>query len=57
MERKLNAEATAAAADQCGVVFMNECADKWALTSLARGKVMTRDFREKGHTYPSKNRS
>ena len=35
----LNTEALAAAADQCGVISMKECEDKWALTHLTRGKA------------------
>ena len=40
----LNTEALAAAADQCGVVSMKECPDKWALTSLTRGKASHLDY-------------
>ena len=40
----LNTEALAKAADQCGVISMNECEDKWALTSLTRGKASHLDF-------------
>lgn len=35
----LNTEKLAAAADQCGVISMTECPDKWALTGLTRGKA------------------
>ncbi len=35
----LNTEKLAAAADQCGIVSMTECEDKWALTGLTRGKA------------------
>lgn len=40
----LNTESIATAADQCGVVSMNECADKWTLTSLTRGKALHLDY-------------
>lgn len=40
----LNTEALAAAADQCGVISMDECPDKWALTSLTRGKASHLDY-------------
>ena len=35
----LNTEKLAAAADQCGVISMTECPDKWELTGLTRGKA------------------
>ena len=47
----LNTEALAAAADQCGVISMNECEDKWALTSLTRGKALW-IYRKEGYTNP-----